>query len=263
MGKGKKQIKQYRKKRRLRLLYLVLSFILIVAAVVTGSVLFFQVEEIQVSGSTKYSNEQILSIAAVDQNANLLLLPADKISERITGSLPYVNRVKLKRNFPTTLCIVIEECVPLAAVQSEEGDYWILDANGKVLERAEDSIANEYIQLDGLSLVDAKAGDPAQVPENDVHRLKGLVGLLNALQEKEVYQNVRWIDLSSETDIEMGYMGRFTVYLPIRTEYSNVTHSNEEYNRKVETLKQIVSLLDEADRGVIDLRHENGYFRPG
>lgn len=262
MGKGHKKLKQYRKKRRLRLLYQVLSFVLIVAAVITGSVLFFQVEEIQISGNTKYSSDQILSVAAVDQNANLLLLPAESISERLTGSFPYVNKVKLKRNFPTTLCIVIEECIPLVAVQTD-GAFWILDANGKVLERAEESIASGYIQLAGLSLTEPKVGEVAKVPEADFHRLKGLCGLLTSLEEKELYSNVSWIDMSADTQIEMGYMGRFTVYLPISTEYSNTTHSNEEYNRKIETLKQIVSLLDEADRGIIDLRHENGYFRPG
>lgn len=262
MGKGHKNMKQYQKKRRLRLLYRVLSFVLIVAAVITGSVLFFQVEEIQITGSTKYSNEQILSIADVDQNANLILLPTRAISERITQTLPYVNQVKLKRDFPTTLSIVIEECLPLVAVQTE-GAFWILDANGKILEQVENSIASEYIQLDGFSMMEPVVGKLAQVQEEDAHRLKSLCGLLAALQGKEVYQNVSWIDLSSDTEIEMEYMGRFTVYLPIRTEYSTVTHSSEEYNRKIETLKKIVELLDEADRGTIDLRHENGYFRPG
>lgn len=262
MGKAQKNLKHYRKKRRLRLLYQVLSFVLIVAAIVTGSVLFFQVEDIQVSGSTKYSNEQILSIADVNKNANLLILPAGAISQRITESLPYVNKVKLKRSFPTTLSIVIEECVPLAAVQAD-GAWFILDANGKILEQTEESIASSYIQLSGLTLTEPKVGEIAKVPDEISHRLMGLCGILSALQEKAVFSNVSWIDLTSDTEIEMGYLGRFTVYLPIRTEYSNNTHSNVEYNRKIETLKQIVSLLDEADRGIIDLRHENGYFRPG
>ncbi|MDF2838967.1 MAG: Cell division protein FtsQ [Evtepia sp.] len=262
MGRGQKNLKQYRKKRRLRLLYKVLSFVLIVAALITGSVLFFQVEEIQVSGSSKYSNEQILSIAAVDQNANLLLLPEGAISERITDSLPYVDKVKLKRSFPTTLNIVIEECIPLAAVQVD-GNWYVLDENGKILERTDESIAGGYIQLSGLSLTEPKVGEVAKVSQDDTHRLKGLCGLLTALQENAVYSNVSWIDMSSDTEIEMGYLGRFTVYLPIRTEYSDATHNNEEYNRKIIELKQIASLLDEADKGIIDLRHENGYFRPG
>lgn len=261
MARQKDQFKAYRNKRRLRLLYLVLSFVLIVVALISGCVMFFRIEEIQVSGSTKYSNEQILSVADVDENANLLLLPEQTISQRVVSSLPYVNRVKLKRKLPTTLSIVIEECVPLAAIQGD-GPWFILDENAKVLERVEGSIASGYIQISGLDLVEPVVGETAQVSEVDHMKLKGLCGLLTALHEKGVASQVQWIDLAGETKIEMGYMERFTVYLPISTDYNSAAHKNEEYMRVVGNVKQIEEMLDDTDRGIIDVRHENGYFRP-
>ena len=75
-------------------------------------------------------------------------------------------------------------------------------------------------------------------------------------------KNVQWIDLSRDTEIEMGYLGKFTVRLPISTKYDDKVSGSEEYKRQIETLQQIISLLDQTDRGIIDLRQENGYFRP-
>jgi cell division protein FtsQ len=261
MANSRKKAKSYRKKRGLRLLYLLLSFVLIVAAVVVGSVLFFQVEAVEVSGSSKYSGEQVLAVAQVDQNANLLLLPEGAIIKRIQDSLPYVDEVKLKREFPTTLKIIIQECIPLATTYAD-GAWYILDDGCKVLEQTEESIASSYIQLAGLSLKEPKVGEAAQVSEEEVVRLKSLRGLLTSLQEKDMAKNVQWIDLTGDTAIEMGYMGRFTILLPISTEYDDTVHGNEAYHREIDVLQQIIALLDQTNRGIIDLRYENGYFRP-
>ncbi len=260
MAKGKKKT-AYGRRRGFRLLYQTLSVILILAAVIGGSILFFRVEEIQVVGSTKYSAEQILATAAVEEHSNLLLLPKGAIEKRIQESFPYVDRVTVKRIFPTTVKLEVHECLPLATVQSE-GAWWILDADGKLLERTEESLASGYIQVPGLTLVSPQVGAYAQVDEESEAMFQALKGILTALEEGGIYGNANWIDISSHTEVDMGYLGRFTVRMPVNMEYGDKKKNNAEYIRKVEILAGIVPQLDESDRGTIDLRGQDGHFIP-
>lgn len=261
-GNGREKNKAYRKKGRgLRLLYLLMSVILIAAAVITSCAFFFRVEEIRIEGSAHYSNEQILSAANIQENANLFLLPRAAISSRITDSWPYVKSVKLRNDFPNALIIDIQECVPQAAVQAD-GLYWLLDADGKVLEQPEESYATNFAKVEGLTLVEPKIGDKAQVPQEQSAKFQSLCSLLAALLEHEMHQDVSWIDLNGDIDIELYYLGRFTVRLPFGTQNSNPLYTAGEYSLKIEALRGIVSRLDETDKGLIDLWEDKGFFRP-
>ena len=264
MAKGKKKA-AYGRRRGFRLLYQMLSTVLILGAVIGGSILFFRVETIQVVGSSKYSAEQILTAAAVEENANLLLLPERAIEKRIIESFPYVDEVTVKRVFPTTVKLEIHECLPLATVQSD-GAWWILDGEGKLLERTEESLASGYIQITGLTLLEPKVGVYAQVEETSEPMYQSLKGILTAVEEVGAQENANWIDVESRTEVNMGYMGRFTVRLPVSSDYGDTNKSNAEYLRKIETLVGMVKKLDElgqgADRGTIDLRGQDGHFIP-
>lgn len=261
MAKGRDKPNNNRRKRGFRLLYLLLSFILIVAAVITSSVFFFRLEKIELTGNERYSNEQILNVAAVQPNANLFLLPRGAIAKRISDTLHYIDEVKIKTHFPTTIVIEIKECIPLAAMKTEEG-YWLLDAKGKILEQVEEGVAKDYISVKGLELFAPGEGEMARVNEADELKLHALCALLTALQEHGTAQEVTWIDMTQTVEITMDYMDRFTVRLPLQVEGSAVGEFHDLYSLKVEALGVIISKLDEIDRGIIDLWKDNGYFRP-
>lgn len=245
----------------MRLLYLLLSFVLIAAALVTSSVFFFRVQEIKISGNTRYSSEQILTVADIKGNANLFLLPRGAIATRITESCPYINTVKLKSKFPTTLNIDVEECTPMASIRAD-GALWVLDAQGKILEQVEESIASEYIRVEGLSLLTPQVGARAQVAEGDARKLSALCDLLEGLKEHDKQAEVSWIDMSKESELEMDYMGRFTVRLPFKGDGGSLEQEGGKYSLKIEALGKIVALLSETDRGIIDLWADKGFFRP-
>ncbi len=259
---AKKQKKsEYRRKRRLRLLYLLLSACLISAALIAGCMVFFQVEHILAEGSNKYSEEQIIAVADVDEKTNLLLLPRKKIANRVKEALPYVDEVLVERVFPTTLRISIDECIPTASIASD-GVYWIIDEKGKLLENVEGSVAASYIQVSGLRLLEPEVGGYAAVSEEDSTMLKGLCGILTALQNRDLSANVTWIDLSNRLEIDMDYLGRFIVRLPVTTEYNEAKKKTEGYGMKIAALSEMISYLDN-ERGTIDLRHQSGRFIPG
>ena len=248
----------YRKKKRFRMMYITLSAILVLAALTAGCVFFFQVNEVEVSGSMRYSEEQLLAVAAIPENANVLLFPGEEVERRLMETFPYIDSVAVERGYPSTIRIVVVESEPVAAIQMETA-YWLLDTEGKVLEKIEEDFASAYIEVIGISLIEPESGKPAQAEDGSAALLKGLCSLLYSLQYKEVIDRAMWVDLSLQEEVQMGFDGRFTVRLPISSDSANKEYG---YNRKIDTLLEIIGQLDEYDKGIIDLRYvKMGYFR--
>lgn len=261
MARARNQKKRYRKRRGLRLLYLLLSFFLIIAAIFASCLFFFRVENIEISGNMRYSNEQILNAANIPPNANLFLLPRGQIAARIKAEMPYAKEVKLCPQLPTTLLLEIEESIPVAAVRSD-ATCWLIDANAKVLEQVEESMATSYANIEGLTPLHPAVGEILRAPEEESRRFLAMKSLLRALKEQEVSAEVSWIDLRSPVEIEMSYGGRFTVKLPIRAEGGLSEQGSDSYGLKIEALKKIVENLNQTDRGIIDLTDQDASFRP-
>ena len=66
-----------RRRGRFGILYKVLSFFLILAAIVTGCIVFFRVNEIVVVGETRYSETEIIAATGVELGETSL--PAQQV----------------------------------------------------------------------------------------------------------------------------------------------------------------------------------------
>ena len=81
-----------RRRGRFSFLYKLLSVVLIVCAIVAGSVIFFRVEEITVSGSTVYSSDEIIAASEVAVGDNLFLV-----------GRPSTSTFKVRRSAPSSV----------------------------------------------------------------------------------------------------------------------------------------------------------------
>lgn len=261
MDKETKHVGTGKLKKGFRLLYMLLAVLISIPAMVFSLILFFQVNLVTVDGSEKYSDEQILEAAQVQAEINLFAVSKDEIRANVIKSFPYVRDVEVERNFPTTLELHIEESVAVATI-SAEGSWWILDEDGKILESADESIARNYIQIEGLTVIYPIVGQTLTVPEEEEIRLHSLTGVLSTLLNEGMTGDVSWIDLTDTSKIEMDYMGRFIVELALLSTYDTESQMDVVYGQKCKVLVKIVELLSTTDSGTIDLRYDDGYFRP-
>lgn len=247
----KQRKSRYHKRRRSRFLFKLLSVILVLAAVTAGSVLFFRVEHISVTGNVKYTAEEVEEASGVRMESNLMLLAKGEVARRILQTLPYVDEVNLQRKLPNTLVINLTECSAAAAVQSD-GTWWLLSAKGKLLEQGEESQAAACIQVTGLELQDPQVGQTAQaIPEHEV-RMSSMTQLLTALEDRDMIGKTADLDLSGASMLTFQYDGRFTVEMPMIADF----------DRKAWVLDEMVNKLEPTDQGELDLRTEPCYFRP-
>lgn len=249
MATSQKKVKQHRE--RTGLLYGILTVILVAVSIVAACTVFFRVESVVVQENVRYSEEQILSVAGVEIGSNLILTPKEQIAQRIYAALPYVEHVEVQKRFPTTLKLIITEANPVAVVTSN-GEEWIIDSRGKFLEKSDETLSLQYIDVKGLEVLQPAQGKQVQVEDVDTARLTSLLSLLSVLEKCGMAAEVSSVDLTSATEILLSYDNRIQVKLL----------SNTDFNRKVQILKEILAVLTEWDQGTIDLKTEIGYFSP-
>lgn len=234
-------------------LYKLLSLVLILAAIVAGCTVFFRVDEIRVSGQERYTEEEIVQAAGVELRDNLFLLNKIRIGQQIISRLPYVDEVVIYRDWPDTLVIEVRESQGAAAVESLDA-WWILDVRGKIVERTDRAGASEYPTITGLTPVGPTEGALLSVVEEESRRLQGLTDLMKVLSARGMLEDVDSFDLTAGNEISMGYLGRFTVKLPV---------SGADYDRLIRAADMaITDYLSESDTGVLDMTLEDPRFIP-
>lgn len=240
---AKKEKESNYHKRRRGGLYTVLATVLIVASMVAACTVFFRVESVTVEGNQRYTPEEILSVAAVEMGANMILTPSERIAQDITSALPYVDKVQVQKRFPTTVNLKITESQPVA-VLTGAASAWVIDAKGKLLEPANEELSKKYPPVKGLELLEPMQGAPAQTTPENQKKLEGLVAFTKALQSCGLMEGVTSIDVSSNTEIVMVYEGRLTVKIL----------NNVDFDRKLKALKQIIAVAGEGGRGTINMK---------
>ena len=137
---------------------------MICGAIVAALSLFFKADQIFVTGTSRYSQQQVLQASGIRQGGNLFLLNKHQAAAAITDQLPYVESVRIRRQLPNALRIEITECThPLALEQ--DGALWLLNGNGKLIDKLQPGQGESCPLVTGLTLTSPQLGQLA-VPEN-------------------------------------------------------------------------------------------------
>ena len=226
----------------------------IVVAVILSMVIFFRVGTIQVEGNAYYSQDEILENCGVAVGDNLLTLSRGKISGSIMAPLKYVDRVKVTRQLPDTLIIHITEGKPKYAVQDTDGNYYLITADGKVVEQIEARQAGEFTLIRELTIVPPAVGEELQVyaePGSESKakgQLTAMKTLLKEIEAANLGRHIASVDLSSSFKISLWYEDRFQVELG----------DTNRMDYKLEYLKVVIEREESYVTGTIDLTLKSG-----
>ena len=240
--------KRYNHKRRrgsLSFLYKLLAFVLICTAIALALTLFFRIRTIDVSGSQRYSAQEIIDAAEVQVGDNMFLMNKYRAAERIRAALPYIETVQFRRDMPDGLRIIVTECTDPAAIV-QDGKAYLLCDTGTIVDDVAASAAKKRIQVKGLTLVEPVVGQPAQAAEGQELALTQLLALMQALDERGMGGDVTLIDMSDPAQLTLGYLGRFNVYFPW----------DAAYGYKLDYLLAVVEKLEANEKGVINMMQE-------
>ncbi|GBE04228.1 cell division protein FtsQ [bacterium BMS3Abin09] len=166
---------------------LVLLACIVVAALVLGTKLLtrhFSVNEIIVSGNYHLDKEDIVKSMKITKGQPLLDIRSEDINERLREN-PWIKSVALKKQFPGTLLIKVEEAVPKALLSIKKKLY-IIDENGNILERIKGESTLFLPVLKGIS------------PKNKKDITEALK-LISLLSEKNILSSMESVEIGTES----------------------------------------------------------------
>ena len=254
MAARKNRNRQRRRRGRFGFLYKLLSFLIVFTAVLAGCVVFFRVNQITVTGNSRYSVQEIIEASGVEVGDNLFLVNRPQTAQRILGTLPYVENAVPVHRLPDTVELNITECTVAAALRCG-GDWWLMDPRGKLLEQGDESLAQGCPEVRGIHPQEPVAGGWISVEIGEQDKLEGLEKLLTALKNRGLVEGVtEFIDLSASNVIYFGYGENLTVAVPMTGDFDLRAFS---LKRVLETFEQ----RGEVVSGTLDLTYGDSKAR--
>lgn len=185
------------KKRRKVVLrkYFLFAIILIILYLFVFKTDYFSVKNIEVVGNKKLSNSEIIKASLCNKGENILKVNT-RTGEESIRRLPYVKDCKIKRKFPNTIIIQVEERKEIAAIPYSNL-VALIDKEGYVLTIEKDSKNIKLPRLIGLSKVEVKIGDNVfhQVKIENIEQFIVLSDKLGLLDK------IEYIDFSDEKNV--------------------------------------------------------------
>ena len=241
---ARKRGSKRRRRGRFSFLYKLLAVLVACAAVVTALTLFFRVETIRVSGTVRYTEEDVRNATGVELGSNMYLLNKFDVQRRLREALPYIEDVQIRRVLPDQLAITVTECSHVYAV-TQEGVAWVFSSSGRIVDRMESHEARYLPQVDGCQLLAPMLGTKIQIAfeEERDHRQESLLNLLKAAEDAGEVGRISGYHLENPERLSIDYAGRFEVRMPYGADYIYM----------LTYLEMVMEQLGSNESGIIDL----------
>lgn len=254
---------------RNRFLLRLATIVAVVLALLLGVMIFFKVDkvtvhykldDVEVSGTHKYGSWQIMEASGLEKGDNLLFVSASKIAGRITTKLPYIQEVRVEISLPDTVKIEIVEADVTYAIEAENGEWWLIDSGGKVLEQISAAQSKAVTKVLGVQVTDPAPGQSAvaaePIPEETnedgtpvpvvVHgseQLQIAVSILQYLEANGILGEMASIDVSYVGDIQLWLAERYQILLGDATQL----------DYKIAAMKMAIDQSGNYQSGILDV----------
>ena len=230
-----------RKKRRgKRLLPTIVTFLIVLGAIIASIMVFLKVAEIKVINSTKYAAADIIATSGIKIGDNMFSVNKFEVAEKILNEYPYIESIKIRRKLPDTFTFEITERTPAVYIRAD-GKKWLMDDSAYVLEMFSENDKMTVPEIAGATAVVPQEGKELVLTQPE--QLEALKKILVALEQTKVAGKIRQINIEKFYDIKVVYEDRFMVTLG----------DSENLRWKMEMMKAVASDLSEDERGTLNL----------
>jgi len=242
MARSKKIARHRRRKRRgARIFWTLFTFLIVAAAIIGSLTVFLKVADIEVSGSTQYTAQQIIESSGIKVGDNLFGVNKFDAIERIKSDFPYIEDIKITRRLPDTFVFEVYERTPCGYIL-EEDCAWLIDYKGYLLER---------VELTGtVSGIAVRASEPLVTPfeGGEINwatpgKRDAFVILMSELQDHDILNRVGIVDVSAIYALQFSYENRIVVNLG----------TTEDMTKKLNMFNAVLPKLSPGDRGQLNV----------
>lgn len=208
----------------------------------------FNVEQIIVENNNKLSSETISSLSKIELYKNIFLTKKSDIIENIEKN-PYINSVKVSRQLPNKIKIIVEERPEKYLVEFGEEKYAVIDGQGHILDITSQRVEGLPILVGIKTPTDQLIeinDNTARLIEEDLKKLDVVASIVETAKNFEVFNFITKIDISDPSDYKLTLdEEQKVVYLG----------SNKDINTKIQYMKEILN-NEKGKKGEIFLNRD-------
>jgi len=234
MGYSNDEVKRRREERRRiirrkRIVTALITFAIvsvIVFAILSVTVLF-PVKHVSVTGSKIYNAKQIVDASGVTQDTNMILASAKNLGDKIRLKLPFVDYIKIKRDFPDRLIITVVDAKEYAVIKNGDS-YYTISKKGYAINKNQekpDGIFEIMCSVNAVTL-------GTKVELKDKKQSDILETVIKNLEAKAI--DIDYIDVTNSVNLKAKICGRFLVNFG----------TNANLEKKIAHLKGMVEKID-------------------
>ena len=220
-----------------------LTFLVVIMAVIFVMSIFFRVTDIQVEGNEHYTDQEIIKAVVIEEGDNLFFFDRIAATSRVFAKLPYIEEVSVERQLPNKVIISVQECKALAYLQVGD-EEWAIDYSCKILGKATAEETGDLIPILGVSPGTLMIGEKLTTADGNEELVNFISEVLYQLRERGLASQVNKIDFSNAYSVRIAFGdGRYTFKIG--------GSSNVEY--KFGMIVSVMSQLKAGDVGTIDV----------
>ena len=239
-----------RRKRRSGFLATLFAAVIIIGAVAAAITVFFKVADFEVTGTSLYTAEQIVSASQIQIGDNMFAINEFDVANKIMREYPYVGKVNIRRRLPDTFVFEVTERTRAGFFQVDSL-RWLVDCDGYILESIPSDQMVALPQIMGLTLMAPSPG--AKIAIEQEQNLYALTQVLAAIEKGDIVRKIGKIDVTKLYSMIITYENRFSVVLG----------DTQELDKKIRMLKAVVEQIGPNAKGTINVSDvKQARFRP-
>ena len=246
---------------RNRFLLHLITLVAVVLALTFVFSIFFKVKTVTVSGNIRYDAWTVREASGIKEGEGLLSFGAAKAAGKIWAELPYVKEAQIGIKLPDTVKINIVESSVAYSVAAYDGTWWLMSAEGKLLEQIDPERADDVTKIEGIVLAvpvgdQVKAyeevgqnafGDTIPASVSGQERLEVLKQILQNLEINGVMGTVTTVDVTHPTDLQLWFGEKYNIQLG---DGSRIPY-------KIQCMQAVFDQEQYLEAGVIDVSFTN------
>ena len=195
--------------RRIRgKIYILIGAVALIVVLLLALTVFFKVSIIEVHGNTVYTSDEIIAQTGIHFGDNLLLMDKFRAINKVRENLVFVDDLEIRRSFPNKLIIHVREVALVVAFDCGDGNYWLADKDGRLLERVAE-VPEYAARVIGIELKNPAPGAVFQATESE--KQQPMETLMAVLKANDCFGEISDIRIEKIYDIRLTYRGRYEV----------------------------------------------------
>lgn len=231
-------------------LVLIITFvigIIVVCAYSMFNLEYFNLQNVEVVGNTKYEEDKIIENTTLVIGKNIFTQLITKDYNK--SELPYVSKLGYSYSFPNTIVIQVEERYPEYIAKDKNSDkYYMIDNQGYILEECTLEQKQDELLVEGLSF-EENVEFGKKIDDVYIKKIEKFNEIKELLKEAEISTNITKVTFNASLTI-----------INIDDKLDVVFSNDSNLSYKVSFLKEIIKKNGGIVEGKIDMSVENPVY---